>query len=80
MGLEQPYFNGYRVTPLTTRFTSPVGQGLSGVIPRERDLNTASVCAKTIKGKGVSFMENQVGWHGKAPNEEQYTAATAELM
>lgn len=33
------------------------------------------IIAKTIKGKGVSFMENQVGWHGKAPNEEQYRQA-----
>ena len=37
------------------------------------------VIAKTIKGKGVSFMENQVGWHGKAPNEEQYNQAISEL-
>ena len=37
------------------------------------------IIAKTIKGKGVSFMENQVGWHGKAPNEEQYNQAMNEL-
>ena len=37
------------------------------------------IIAKTIKGKGVSFMENQVGWHGKAPNEEQYRMAMDEL-
>ena len=37
------------------------------------------IVAKTIKGKGVSFMENQVGWHGKAPNEEQYNLAIKEL-
>lgn len=37
------------------------------------------ILAKTIKGKGVSFMENQVGWHGKAPNEEQYHIAIKEL-
>ena len=37
------------------------------------------IIAKTIKGKGVSFMENQVGWHGKAPNEEQYNQAMKEL-
>ena len=35
--------------------------------------------AKTIKGKGVSFMENEYGWHGKAPNREQYEIAHAEL-
>ena len=39
----------------------------------------AAIIAKTVKGKGVSFMENQVGWHGVAPNDEQYAAAMAEL-
>ena len=38
-----------------------------------------AIIAKTIKGKGVSFMENQVGWHGKAPNEEQYKQAMEDL-
>jgi len=38
------------------------------------------VLAKTVKGKGVSFMENQAGWHGKAPNAEQYEQARAELV
>ncbi|KAB2953603.1 transketolase [Heliorestis acidaminivorans] len=37
------------------------------------------IVAKTIKGKGVSFMEDQVGWHGNAPNAEQYEKAIAEL-
>ena len=37
------------------------------------------IIAKTIKGKGVDFMENQVGWHGKAPNEEQYHEAMRQL-
>ena len=39
----------------------------------------AAIIAKTVKGKGVSFMENQAGWHGVAPNDEQYAAAMAEL-
>ena len=39
---------------------------------------TAIIC-KTIKGKGVSFMENQVDWHGKAPNDEEYEMAVKEL-
>ena len=38
-----------------------------------------AVIAKTVKGKGVSFMENAVGWHGAAPNEEQYQIAMTEL-
>ena len=37
------------------------------------------IVAKTVKGKGVSFMENQVGWHGTAPNDEQYEIAMNEL-
>ena len=43
-----------------------------------KDMPTA-IIAKTIKGKGVSYMENQVGWHGKAPNEEQYKQAISEF-
>lgn len=37
------------------------------------------ILAKTVKGKGVSFMENDAGWHGKAPNAEQYEKARGEL-
>ncbi len=37
------------------------------------------IIANTVKGKGVSFMENQVGWHGSAPNDEQYETAMNEL-
>ena len=38
-----------------------------------------AIIAKTVKGKGVSFMENQAGWHGKAPNDEQWAQALLEL-
>ncbi len=38
-----------------------------------------AIIMKTVKGKGVSFMENQVSWHGSAPNADQYAAAMAEL-
>lgn len=38
-----------------------------------------AIVAETVKGKGVSFMENQVGWHGKAPNDDQFAEAMAEL-
>ena len=40
----------------------------------------SAIVLRTVKGKGVSFMENQVGWHGTAPNDEQYEAAMAELV
>lgn len=39
----------------------------------------SALLAKTVKGKGVGFMENQAGWHGKAPNAEEYGRAMAEL-
>lgn len=38
-----------------------------------------AIIAKTLKGKGVSFMENKAGWHGKAPNDEEYAIAIADL-
>ena len=46
---------------------------------REVKERPTCIVAKTIKGKGVSFMENKVEWHGKAPNEEQYNIAISEL-
>ena len=47
-----------------------------------RNIKGKPVCiiAKTIKGKGVSFMENKAEWHGKAPNQEQYEQAIKEVM
>ena len=53
----------------------------------EQALNAARECKgkptmiimKTVKGKGVSYMENNAGWHGKAPNDEQFAIAKAEL-
>lgn len=38
-----------------------------------------AIIMKTVKGKGVSFMENEAGWHGKAPNDEEYAVAMADL-
>ena len=38
-----------------------------------------AIIAKTVKGKGVSFMEDNAGWHGKAPNDDEYATAMAEL-
>ena len=46
---------------------------------RETKGMPTAIIAKTVKGKGVSYMENAVGWHGKAPNDEQYETAMAEL-
>ena len=54
----------------------------------EEAFSTAAACkgrptvllARTVKGRGVSFMEGNYGWHGKAPNDEQYAAAHQELV
>jgi transketolase len=42
-------------------------------------LGPVAVIARTVKGRGVSFMENQFSWHGKVPNDEQLVAAIKEL-
>lgn len=55
---------------------------LSNALLQAKKSNTDSpklIIAKTVKGKGVSFMENVAGWHGKAPNSEELTRALAEL-
>ena len=46
---------------------------------RETKGQPTAIIAKTIKGKGVSYMENQAGWHGKAPNDEEFAIAMEEL-
>lgn len=53
--------------------------GLTAAFAQAKTLTGAPtmILAKTIKGKGVSFMENQAGWHGKAPNAEQYQQGAA---
>ena len=46
---------------------------------RETKGQPTAIIAKTVKGKNVSFMENQASWHGAAPNDEQYATAMADL-
>ena len=46
---------------------------------RECKGKPTAIIMKTVKGKGVSFMENNAGWHGKAPNDEEYATAMADL-
>lgn len=46
---------------------------------RETKGQPTAIIMKTVKGKGVSFMENNAGWHGKAPNDEEYATAMADL-
>ena len=60
------------------------GNDIESVINALNEAKTVSgvptvVIAKTTKGKGVSYMEDQAGWHGKAPDDEQYELAVNEL-
>ncbi|MDO4177282.1 MAG: transketolase [Bacillota bacterium] len=50
-------------------------------LKKSKELQGGPIClvCETVKGKGVSFMEDQAGWHGKAPNDEQYAQAMEEL-
>ena len=54
-------------------------QAITAAIQAPRCGKPRFICCNTVKGKGVSFMENQVGWHGKPMNQEQYEAACREL-
>ena len=47
---------------------------------RETKGMPTAIIAHTLKGKGVSYMENQVDWHGKAPNDQEYEIAMEELQ
>lgn len=54
---------------------------LAGALEKAKETKgkPTMILMHTVKGKGVSFMENQAGWHGKAPNAEQYAQAMSEL-
>jgi transketolase len=49
-------------------------------VARETKGKPTCVIANTVKGKGVSFMENQLKWHGKAPSDEEYKIAMADVL
>ena len=69
-GWDVHHVDGDDIDALIALFTS---------LPRKATGKPQAIIAKTVKGKGVSFMENQVGWHGKAPDAEQTKQALAEL-
>ena len=52
----------------------------NSVIAAKNSDKPTAIIAKTVKGKGISFMENQVGWHGKAPSEQEFELAVKELQ
>lgn len=69
-GWEVHHVDGHDIDALIALFAS---------LPCNSTGKPQAIIAKTVKGKGVSFMENQVGWHGKAPDAEQTKQALAEL-
>ena len=48
--------------------------------PKNIKNKPTAILAKTIKGKGVDFMENNASWHGKSPNDEEYAKALEQLL
>lgn len=68
-GFEVINVDGHNIPELITAFET---------VKKTKGKPTA-IIANTIKGKGVSFMENEASWHGKAPNDEQYKQAMLEL-
>lgn len=69
-GWEVHHVDGHDIDALIALFAA---------LPCNSTGKPQAIIAKTVKGKGVSFMENQVGWHGKAPDAEQTKQALAEL-
>ena len=69
-GWDVHHVNGHDIDALTE---------VLNACKSSRDGKPHAVIAETVKGKGVSFMENEAGWHGKAPSAEQLEAALAEL-
>lgn len=69
-GFETINVDGHNITELISAFEKA----------KKTKGKPTAIIANTIKGKGVSFMENDAGWHGKAPNEEQYKQAMSELQ
>lgn len=68
-GFNVVEIDGHNIEQIKNAFT----------IARETKGRPTCIIARTIKGKGVSFMENKAGWHGKAPNREQYIQAMSDL-
>ena len=68
---------GFEVIPVDGHNIEAIINGFDKA--RQTKGKPSIIIAKTIKGKGVSFMENKASWHGKAPNEEEYNIAIKEL-
>ena len=91
LGFDGPTESVMALEPLAAKWSSfgwqvfevnghKVGEILSAIQDARKNLGQPSVIiAHTVKGKGVSYMENQVGWHGGTPTEEQYNKAMEEL-
>ena len=68
---------GWRTSVIDGHDMEAVQKALSSA--KESSEKPTAIICETVKGKGVSFMEGQAGWHGKAPNDEQYAQAIEEL-
>ena len=70
---------GWHVLEVDGHDVAAIADALDAARRNDGSGKPTMIICHTIKGKGVSFMENQVGWHGKAPNDEEYRRAMAEL-
>jgi len=68
---------GWRVLSINGHDVAAIAQAIEAA--KQSSEQPVMIIAETVKGKGVSFMENQAGWHGNAPNAEQAAQALAEL-
>ena len=68
---------GWHVIEIDAHSFEEIGSALQKA--REQTEKPTMILAKSVKGRGVSYMENQCSWHGKAPNAEEYEKAAAEL-
>jgi transketolase len=70
---------GHSVIEIEGNDIESVLKGLNDAISSSNQGQTVIIISKTVKGKGVSFMENTAKWHGKAPNDEEYDKAIKEI-
>ena len=70
---------GFEIAEINGQDLDAMDEAFEGFHANRGSGKPFAILMTTVKGKGVSFMENNVGWHGKAPNDEEYAVAMREL-
>ena len=79
MAISTPNFAAFGFHVIEVKDGNDIRQVLDALNQPAVEGKPTCIICHTVKGKGISFMENQVGWHGKAPNNEQREQALKEL-